>query len=126
MSEVVPEVVQVRLDWSGAEAAQAHHVNQALGQVGPPGTDGMPDGIYVTMGIVAPPPLLDGDDDVRDQLLEKLRTSGAKVNVIGQFHMSRQMLDDFVTILQVTAAKYDIAADQAAQLRAEERGGRPA
>lgn len=126
MSEIAPEVVQVRMDWSATEAAQAYHVNQALGQVGPPGSDGMPDGIYVTMGSVAPPPLLDGDDDVREQLLERLKTSGARVNVVCQFHMTRQMLDDLVAVLQTTGAKYDAAAHQAAQGRAEQQGGRSA
>lgn len=123
MSEVAPQLVKIRIDWSEAENAQASHVNQAIGQVGPPGSDGMPDGIYVTVGSVAPPPLLEGDDDVRDQLLEKLRTRGAKVNVVSQFHMSRRMLDDLIAVLQTTAAKYDAAAQQVAQGPVAQQGG---
>lgn len=123
MSEVAPQMVQVRIDWSEAENAQATHVNQAIAQVGPQGSDGMPDGIYVTMGSVAPPPLLDEDGDARDRLLEKLTTRGAKVTVVSQFHMSRRMLDDFIAVLQTTASKYDAAAQQAAQGPVTQQGG---
>ena len=124
VSEVASQLVKVRIDWSEAETGQAPHVNQALGQVGPPGTDGMPDGIYVTIGSLAPPPLLEGDDDVRDRLLEKLTTRGAKVTVVSQVHMSRQMLGDFIAILQVTAANYDAAVRHvAAQGPVTQQGG---
>ncbi len=111
MTEATPQQVKVRLDWSAAETAQAQHVNQALAQPGSPGSDGMPDGIYVTLGSVSPPAILDdGDADARDRLIAKLIRSGAKVNVAGQFHMSRRMLDDFIRVLQETAAKHDAAA----------------
>ncbi len=40
VSNAVPELVDVRVNWSGVEDAPAQHVNQVLGQVGPPGTDG--------------------------------------------------------------------------------------
>lgn len=122
MSEAAPQLVKVRVDWSEAETGQAPHVNQALGQVGPPGTDGIPDGIYITMGSLTPPPLLDGDDEMRDRLLEKLTTNGLKVTVVSQIHMSRQMLGDFIAILQATAANYDAAA----QASSAQKGGDPA
>ena len=122
MSETVPHLVKVRIDWSEAETAQAPHANQALAQIGAPGSDGMPDGIYVTMGSVAPPPLLDDDEEARDRLLERLTTRGVKVNVVCQFHMSRQMLDDLIGVLQTTAAKYD-AVRQSQQGPAREQGG---
>ncbi len=123
MSEAAPELVKVRIDWSAAETTPAHHVNQALGQLGPPGSDGMPDGIYVTIGTVSPPALLDEDTVARDELVARLESSGAKVNVVGQFHMSRQMLQDFIAVLQTTAAKYDAALQLAVQERVRKHGG---
>jgi hypothetical protein len=60
------------------------------------------------MGSVPPPPLIDGDPG-QSKLIEKYRTSGVKVNIVGQFHMSRAMLSDFIKVLQITADKYDEA-----------------
>lgn len=108
MTEASVQLVSVRLDWSETESAHAEHVNQVLGQVGPPGSDGVPDGVYVTMGCVPPPTLIEGDP-AQAQLLEKYTTSGVKVNLLGQFHMSRAMLGDFIHVLQTTADKYDAA-----------------
>ena len=120
VSNAVPELVKVRVDWSAVEDAPAQHVNQVLAQVGPPGTDRVPDGIFITMGSVSPPALLDDNIEARDELLEKLVTRGAKVNVVCQVHMSRQMLGDLITIRQTTAAKHDAAAEP---LSAQKGGG---
>lgn len=124
LSEVVPEQVTLRLDWSPAQTAQAQHVNQALAQVGSPGADGMPDGIYVTVGVVPPPPIPGDDDRARAEAVEALKVNGVKVNVAGQFHMSRQMLGDLISVLQTTAAKYDAAVRAApGQSRGKQGGG---
>ena len=119
MSETAPEVVQIRVNWGDTGDAQPVHVNQALGQVGPAGADGMPDGIYVTMGVVPPPALIDEMPEERERLLERLRTEGVKANVVGQFHMSRQVLADLIAVLQITAAKYDAAAQRGTSQRGE-------
>jgi hypothetical protein len=108
VTEASVQLVSVPLDWSDAESARAGHVNQALGQLGPPGSDGLPDGIYVSVGVVPPPLLIEGDP-ARSKLLEKYTTGGVKVNVVGQFHMSRAMLNDFIQMLQTTAINYDAA-----------------
>jgi hypothetical protein len=112
VTEASAQLVSVRLDWTETETAHAEHVNQMLGQVGPPGSDGVPDGIYVTVGYVPPPTLIDGDP-AHAQLLEKYATSGVKVNLLGQFHMTRAMLGDFIQVLQTTADKYDAAVKMA-------------
>jgi type III secretory pathway component EscU len=121
LSEITPEQVKIRLDWSGAETAHAQHVNQALAQVGSPGSDGAPDGIYITMGNAPPPAIIDGGDDARAQI-ERLRAEGLKVNVLGQFHMSRRMLDDLIAVLQATAVKYDAVVRLASHGGKEEQG----
>jgi hypothetical protein len=119
-------MIKLRANWSGVESAQPVHANQAIGQVGPQGSDGLPDGIYITMGSAAPPPLMDGDDAARARLIEKLTTEGLTVNVLGQYHVSRRMLDDFIAVLQSTAAKYDAVVQEAARNLPGAQGGGPA
>lgn|GEM_PF-2985138 len=104
--------ISVSLDWSDTESARAGHVNQALGQLGPPGPDGLPDGIYITVGVAPPPPLIEGDP-ARSKLLEKYAAVGVKVNVVSQFHMTRAMLNEFIEMLQTTASAYDAAVKSA-------------
>jgi hypothetical protein len=123
VGNVTPELVKARLDWSAVENAHAPHATQAIAQVGSPGSDGMPDGIYLTMGSIPPPVLIDGEPEVQAKLIERLRAEGVKVNVLGQFHMSRQMLKDLIVILQQTAAKYDAAVLQASSDMPGETGG---
>lgn len=123
VTNATPEVLQVRIDWSAVEAARPCHVNQAMGQVGPPGSDGMPDGIFLTMGIVPPPPLMHAQPDIQAQQVERLKVEGVKVNVLGQFHMSRQVLRELITVLQETAAKYDVAVEQAHRDTGQNGGG---
>jgi hypothetical protein len=121
VTEAGVQLVSVPLDWGETESARAGHVNQALGQIGPPGPDGLPDGIYITMGVVPPPPLIEGDP-AKSKLLEKYVTGGVKVNVVGQFHMSRAMLNDFIEVLRTTAANYDAAARLPSASLAETEG----
>jgi hypothetical protein len=85
----------------------------------------MPDGIFLTMGIVPPPPLMDGQPDTQAQRVERLKAEGVKVNVLGQFHMTRPMLKDLIAVLQETAARYDAAVEHAAQ-DAGQNGGESA
>jgi hypothetical protein len=107
-----PANVSVTLDWSGADGVEGHHINQAMAQLGVPGPDGTPDGIYVALGSVLPPVVL-GDDEARREALESLRDSALKVAVQGRFHMSRGLLDALIRLLQTTAEQYDAAARQA-------------
>jgi hypothetical protein len=123
VSEVSPETIRVRVDWSEAEASRPQHVNQALSSIGPPGSDGIPDGVYLTLGTVFPPAITE-DSDARNQLFERLRENGIKVNVAGSFHMTRQMVNDLIAVLQGTAAKYDAAIRQAQDPTADQ-GGKP-
>jgi hypothetical protein len=109
MNGATQQVVQVRLDWGAVEAAQPVHANQVLTQVGPPGSDGKPDGLYISFGSVPPPVLLD-DEAQREAVLDRLREVGVKVNVLTQVHITRQLLGDLIGLLQTTAEKYDSAA----------------
>ncbi len=109
MNGATQQVMQVRLDWSAAETAQPLHANQIITQVGPQGSDGVPDGVYISFGS-APPPLLPDDPAEREEVIRRLRDTGVKVNVLGQVHITRRLLEDLIGVLQTTVEKYDIAA----------------
>ena len=109
MNGATQEVVQVRLDWGAVETAQPVHANQVLTQVGPQGSDGQPDGLYITFGS-AQPPIFTDEAAQREAALERLREGGVKVNVLTQVHITRQLLGDLIGLLQTTAEKYDEAA----------------
>jgi len=103
------QVVQVRLDWGAVETAQPLHANQVIAQVGPQGSDGQPDGLYISFGS-APPPVFMDEVAQREAALDRLREVGVKVNVLTQVHITRQLLGDLIALLQTTAEKYDAAA----------------
>lgn len=109
MNGAIQQVVRVRLDWGAVEAAQPVHANQVIAQVGPQGSDGQPDGLYISFGS-APPPIFTDEAAQREAALERLREGGVKVNVLTQVHITRQLLGDLIGLLQTTAEKYDEAA----------------
>ena len=116
----IPEQVSVRLDWSEAESCPDQHVNQILTQVGPPSGRGVPDGIYVSIGSISPP-FIPPDEAGRAARIAELEGSVVKVRVHSRIHLSREALDDFIRVLQTTAAKYDTEATRAAELLAQEQ-----
>ncbi len=123
MSQEVPEQVAVRLDWSDAATVPAQHVNQLLGQVGPPLPNGIPDGLYFAFGSVAPPLIPPPEDeDERRAAIEALRAGLSKVTVHGRFHMSRDLLDDLIRVLQFTASQYDTVVKMASERGPEKEG----
>lgn len=104
------EQLRVRIDWSAVETARPLHTNQVLAQVGNVGNDGQPDGIYLTFGAApAPAVMANQDPEGTSRLIDKLKTAGIQVNILGQFHFTRQMLSDLISLLHDTAAKYDQA-----------------
>jgi hypothetical protein len=124
-SEVVPPQVgeaspsiQVRLDWSDAAVVEPRHINQVVAQLGNPGPDGVPDGVYVIFGDVPPPVVVDDVD--RRRFMESIQGSDVKVIVRGRFHMSRGLLEALIRALQTTAEQYDSAARLAETKRKEQ------
>ena len=109
MNGAIQQVVQVRLDWSAVETAQPVHANQVIAQIGPQGSDGQPDGLYISFGS-APPPVFTDEGAQREAALDRLREAGVKVNVLTQVHITRQLLGDLIGLLQTTAEKYDEVA----------------
>jgi hypothetical protein len=128
MSEVVPPKVgggppqvAVRLDWSDAAAVEPQHIDQLIVQLGLPTVDGIPDGIYVSVGTVPPPLVVVTDEESLRQATETLQ-GGLKVHVHGRFHMSRGLLGAIIKALQTTADQYDAAASTAEARKAQEQG----
>lgn len=116
----IPEQVQVRLDWSGAEESPTMHVNQVMTQVGPPSSAGVPDGIYLSLGSISPP-LIPPDEEGRAQRVADLARSSLKVSVHARAHVSREALADIIRALQTAADQYDALAASAAERKAQER-----
>jgi len=105
----VPEQVPMRLDWSEVESYPSSHINQLLAQIGPPSSNGVPDGVYLAMGSVAPPIIL-GSEDQRIERITELTGGILKVAVHARIHVSREVLGDIISVLQQTAEQYDAAA----------------
>jgi hypothetical protein len=102
----------VNLDWGEVAALEPSHVNQVMTQVGNPGPDGTPDGIYVGLGHVSPPIVPPGTSV--EQAAEELRGSNVPVKALGRYHMSRAMVgvDKLIGDLRRVAEQYDALADK--------------
>lgn len=98
--------VMIGLDWSEAEQAPALHVNQVLAQVGPPSSNGVPDGIYIALGSVSPP-VIPADKERHQARVAQLAGGVLKVAVQARVQMSRDALGDLIQVLQTTADQYD-------------------
>jgi len=104
--------VAVDLDWQAAAAVEPLHVNQVMVQMGVPAPNGVPDGIYITLGRVLPPLVGGPDEESQRKALEQLQGSTVQVGVQGRFLVSRALLDSFIQVLQDMAAKYDATVPQ--------------
>lgn len=112
-SEVAaPERLNVPLNWADVMATTVQHANQALGQLGTP-VRSIPDGILLILGSVDPPVI--PDENIRDAVINDLLANGAKVSVLGRFHLSRETAEEVIRILREATAQYDAAVKQAAE-----------
>lgn len=110
--EPLPQVgnlplVAVSLDWQDAATVEPLHVNQLMAQMGIPAPNGVPDGIYITLGRVLPPLAGGPDAESQRKALESLEGSTVKVGVQGRFHISRDLVDSLIQVLQNMADQYD-------------------
>ena len=116
----VPDQVRMGLDWSEIENCPSSHVNQLIAQIGPPSSNGVPDGLYIGLGSVAPPIVL-GDEEQRAERVAELTGSILKVDVHGRFHVSREVLGDIIAVLQTAAEQYDASLPGATAEKPQER-----
>lgn len=116
----VPEQVPMGLDWSDIETYPTSHVNQLIAQIGPPSSNGVPDGLYIGLGSVAPPVVL-GSEEQRIARIAELTGSILKVAVHTRIHVSREVLGDIITALQKAAEQYDASLPEATAEKPQER-----
>ncbi|WP_440070982.1 hypothetical protein [Streptosporangium sp. OZ121] len=102
--------LSVVVDWSTADGVPIEHVNQFIGQPGPPTLSRMPDGVFLLLGSI-PPPVIPNDPEGQRRAIEGLK-NGLKVTVHGRFHLSRERLEELIDVLQQTAANYDTLVEQ--------------
>lgn len=118
--EQLPQVgnlplVAVTLDWQDAAAVEPLHVNQLMAQIGVPAPNGVPDGIYITLGRVLPPLAGGPDEESQRKALESLQGSTVKVGIQGRFHISRAQVDSFIQVLQDMADRYDATVQRSGE-----------
>lgn len=115
--------VTVSVDWKEIEELEPRHINQMMGQLGNPGPDGIPDGLYLGLGVVTPPVLQATSPEEALKLAASLQGTSVTVTPHGRFHMSRAVLGTLIKTLQATADQYDNAVAQAESARAAKARG---
>lgn len=94
------------MDWSGLADVPTTYVNQFAATLGPPTLNGLPDGIYLLLGSIAPPIIL-GDTEASREASIRRAQAGVKVEVHGRFYLTRDRLAELINSLQTIANAYD-------------------
>jgi hypothetical protein len=109
--------ITLKVDWTDVAAAPVQHVNHVMGQVGP-STAGVPDGIYLTLTSISPPPITSPADQAA--FVEMLQATGLRAAPGGRFHMSREVAQEVINVLRVSIEQYDAAIQVLRQKEAAE------
>lgn len=104
-----PETVAVPVKWN-LEGVPTLFTNQVLATLGPPTAAGVPDGIYLVLGTVAPPLVIGDTPEVRKAYIEAATRNGLTAEVHGRYFLSRGRLDEVITALETIRDRYDEAA----------------
>jgi len=115
-------MVPIGVDWTEVNALDARHINQLAIQLGAPTPDGIPDGVYLSVGSITPPIIQAPDAESARRLAQELQGTSLKVVAQGRFHLNRSLVDVLIKLLQTTADQYDNAVRQAEAARVHERG----
>lgn len=84
-------------------------VNQFVATVGPPTVSGVPDGIYLALGSIAPPAIMGDTPEARQPYIDAAMREGVVVDVHGRYYLSRARLEELITALESIRDKYDEA-----------------
>jgi hypothetical protein len=103
------EVVAVPVRWN-LESVPTLFANQFVATLGPPTAGGVPDGIYLVLGAVAPPIIIGDTPEARKAYVQAAMRDGLTVEVHGRYVLSRERLDEVITALETIRDKYDEAA----------------
>jgi len=109
--------VNLKVDWTDVAAAPVQHVNHVMGQIGT-AMAGVPDGIYLTLASISPPPIASLEDQAA--FLATLKTTGLRAVPGGRFHMSREMAEQTINVLRFSIEQYDSAVQTLRQKDAGE------
>ncbi len=108
-SQQTPEVVAVPVRWN-LEGVPTLFANQFVATRGPPTTDGVPDGIYLVLGTVAPPIIIGETPEARKAYVEAATRGGLTAEIHGRYFLTRGRLDEVITALETIREKFDEAA----------------
>lgn len=108
-SQQNPEVVAVPVRWN-LEGVPTLFANQFVVTLGPPTIDGVPDGIYMVFGTVAPPLIIGDTPDARKAYVEAATRGGLTAEIHGRYFMTRERVGEVITALEVIRDRYDEAA----------------
>lgn len=108
-SQQNPEIVAVPVRWN-LEGVPTLFANQWLATLGPPTADGVPDGIYLVLGTVAPPIIIGDTPEARKAYVEAATRGGLTAEIHGRFFLTRGRLDEVITVLETVRDRYDEAA----------------
>ena len=85
------------------------YVNQIATQVGPAaGPNGVPDGIYITVGVATLPIIVGSPEEVS---LELSALNPLRVEVVGRYVVSRERAAEFRDLLDTAIKQYDTTAE---------------
>jgi len=95
-----------RLSWDQAEDLRPQFANQFVSQLGGKvGGSNLPEGIFLTFGVVAPP-IIVGDPEEQLQRLKGV----VKVQPVVKLLLTREHLGELLQLLETTARQFDEAA----------------
>lgn len=101
-----PTTIQVPVHWPGLADLPTLYVNQFAATLGPPTVAGMPDGVYVLLGNVAPPVVLGTSAAAREASLREAQ-DGINVKIHGRYYLTRERLGELIDSLTTIADAYD-------------------
>ena len=84
--------------------------NQFVATLGPPTADGVPDGIYMVLGTVAPPLIIGDTPEARKAYVEAAMRGGLTAEIHGRYFLTRGRLDEVIKALETIRDRYDEAA----------------
>ena len=99
-----PESVEVPMAWTGVEALDVLTANEFLITVDPEN-----DMMYLTVGVVTPPPITGTPDEIRQQLHD---LNYVPVRTLARFALSRLRAERLGEALRESLSRYDQARER--------------
>lgn len=100
--------VETRAMWADVSTVPVRVATHFAANAGMTSADGVPDGIYLTLGHVQFPLLVGSRDEVAKRLAE-----GLTVSIEGRFLLTRSRLKELIEVLNNVADQYDGLVEQA-------------